>query len=153
MSLLFSDEKLTKNFTVDEYLVGQRGNGKINKRALIHANMLQELREYLDEPIYVTSWYRSEEYNKACGGIPTSNHLKGTATDIYVKDLDFRKFLKIARKWKSICERYLIVGEIGFYPDDGFIHVGSYITYSKKFYNWRTKNGVQKNGYYNRLLK
>lgn len=153
MSLIFNQKMLTKNFSVDEYLVGQHGNGEINKKALIHANMLQELREYLDEPIYVTSWYRSEEYNKACGGISTSNHLKGTATDIYVKDLNFKKFLKIARKWKSICERYLIVGEIGFYPDEGFIHVGSYITYSKTFYNWRTKNGIQKNGYYNRLLK
>ncbi len=153
MSLVFSDKKLTKNFTVDEYLVGQKGNGKINKKALIHANMLQELREYLDEPIFVTSWYRSEKYNKACGGIPTSNHLRGTATDIYVKGLNLKKFIKIARKWKAICERYFIVGEIGYYPDDGFIHVGSYITYYDKFYNWRTKNGVQQNGYYNRLLK
>lgn len=153
MSLIFSDKKLTSNFSVDEYLVNQNGNGKINKKALIHANMLQELREYLDEPIYVTSWYRSKKYNKSCGGISTSNHLKGTATDIYVKDLDSKKFLKIAKKWKSICERYLIVGEIGYYPDDGFIHVGSYITYSKKFYNWRTKNGVQWNGYYDIMLE
>lgn len=153
MSLVFSDKKLTSNFSVDEYLAGQNGIGKINKKALIHANMLQELREFLDEPIYVTSWYRSEEYNKACGGIPTSNHLKGTATDIYVEGLNYKKFFKIAKKWKSICERYLIVGEIGYYPDEGFIHVGSYITYSNKFFNWRTKNGVQKNGYFNRILK
>ncbi len=35
-----------------------------------------------DEPIIITSGYRSPEVNKAVGGSPTSNHLTGCAVDI-----------------------------------------------------------------------
>ena len=33
-----------------------------------------------DEPIIITSGYRSPEVNKAVGGSPTSNHLTGCST-------------------------------------------------------------------------
>ena len=35
-----------------------------------------------EEPIIITSGYRSPEVNKAVGGSPTSNHLTGCAVDI-----------------------------------------------------------------------
>ena len=35
-----------------------------------------------DEPIIITSGYRSPEVNRAVGGSPTSNHLTGCAVDI-----------------------------------------------------------------------
>ena len=35
-----------------------------------------------DNPIIITSGYRSAEVNKAVGGSPTSNHLTGCAVDI-----------------------------------------------------------------------
>ena len=35
-----------------------------------------------DNPIIITSGYRSAEVNKAVGGAPTSNHLTGCAVDI-----------------------------------------------------------------------
>ena len=35
-----------------------------------------------DEPIIITSGYRSPEVNKLAGGSPTSNHLTGCAVDI-----------------------------------------------------------------------
>ena len=35
-----------------------------------------------DEPIIITSGYRSADVNKAVGGSPTSNHLTGCAVDI-----------------------------------------------------------------------
>ena len=57
-------------------------------------NWLEELRENYnliyegvgdckgDEPIIITSGYRSPEVNKAVGGSPSSNHLTGCAVDI-----------------------------------------------------------------------
>ena len=57
-------------------------------------NWLEELRENYnliyegvedckgDEPIIITSGYRSPEVNKAVGGSTTSNHLTGCAVDI-----------------------------------------------------------------------
>ena len=35
-----------------------------------------------EEPIIISSGYRSPEVNKAVGGLPTSNHLTGCAVDI-----------------------------------------------------------------------
>ena len=41
-----------------------------------------ENREEAEEPIVITSGYRSPEVNRAVGGSPTSNHLSGCAVDI-----------------------------------------------------------------------
>ena len=53
-------------------------------------NWLEDLRyshntlygDTADEPIIITSGYRSPEVNKRVGGSPTSNHLTGCAVDI-----------------------------------------------------------------------
>lgn len=147
--LIFKDCNITKNFTVSEYCTGQKDDCYFSDKSLVHCLMLQELRNWLKKPLFVTSWYRSYLFNAKCGGAKNSNHLKGTATDVYFHGLTEKKFISVAKKWKSICKKYGVVGEIGFYPDDGFIHLGSHITYSNSFYNWRTKDGNQINGYYN----
>ena len=41
-----------------------------------------------EEPIVINSGYRSEEVNKAIGGVPTSNHLTGCAVDIRVAGME-----------------------------------------------------------------
>ena len=41
-----------------------------------------EETEEAEEPIVITSGYRSPEVNRAVGGSPTSNHLSGCAVDI-----------------------------------------------------------------------
>ena len=41
-----------------------------------------ENREEAEEPIGITSGYRSPEVNRAVGGSPSSNHLSGCAVDI-----------------------------------------------------------------------
>ena len=41
-----------------------------------------ENREEAEEPIVITSGYRSPEVNRAVGGSPSSNHLSGCAVDV-----------------------------------------------------------------------
>lgn len=45
-------------------------------------NVLDPLRRAWGRPIVVNSGYRSAPLNKAVGGVPTSQHLKGQAADI-----------------------------------------------------------------------
>ena len=42
----------------------------------------------MEEPLIINSGYRSAAVNKAVGGAPTSNHLKGCAVDIRVAGLE-----------------------------------------------------------------
>lgn len=41
-----------------------------------------------DDPVRVTSGFRSPRVNQAVGGVPTSNHLRGCAADIRVTGLE-----------------------------------------------------------------
>ena len=41
-----------------------------------------------DDPLVINSGYRSEEVNKAVGGVATSNHLTGCAADIRVSGME-----------------------------------------------------------------
>lgn len=45
-------------------------------------NLLDPIREMWGKPLHVNSGYRCSALNKAVGGKPTSQHLKGEAADI-----------------------------------------------------------------------
>ena len=45
-------------------------------------NMFEPLREWVNDPIKVNSFFRSEELNKAIGGSSRSQHCEGRAIDI-----------------------------------------------------------------------
>lgn len=45
------------------------------------ADGMEEIRAFLDAPIYVSSWYRSPKLNAAIGGSPTGAHPEGWAID------------------------------------------------------------------------
>lgn len=52
-----------------------------NIKALV-ANVLDPLRKAYGKPIRITSGFRCPKLNKAVGGSPTSQHMKGMAADI-----------------------------------------------------------------------
>ena len=52
-----------------------------NMQALAE-NVFEPLRKHFGHPIYITSFYRSPELNKAIGGSSKSQHCKGQAIDI-----------------------------------------------------------------------
>ena len=56
--------------------------------ALLAVEVLEPARQAYGKPIRVTSGFRSERLNKAVGGKPNSQHLRGQATDLVCDDLE-----------------------------------------------------------------
>ena len=142
---------LTKHFTIEEYTVGNAPTATltITERAYHFAMLLEEFRVWLDRPMIVTSWKRSEALNKKVGGISTSNHLTGTACDWHTNiTITQEKFIKYAKKWKKICKKHGFVGEAGLYTWG--MHLGIQNTKQakangEKFFHWDSRSGKQKN--------
>lgn len=137
---------LTRHFSRSEYTVGNSSKSTcyMTKESYLHAQMLEEFRVWLKRQMIVTSWYRTAAYNKQVGGISSSNHLTGCATDWHT-DIKITKtvFIKYAKKWNAICKKHGVVGEAGLY--NWGIHLGSSIKYSKSFTHWDSRSGRQIN--------
>lgn len=86
--------KLTDNFTLAEMIhsntaiarkiKNEPNETQIECLRLLCENVLQPLRDAIDEPMFINSGFRSLELNKAVGGVPTSQHTKGQAADVRV---------------------------------------------------------------------
>jgi hypothetical protein len=83
---------LTKNFTLQEMyksttairlgIDNTPSDIAINNLRLLCNNVLQPLRDHMDESIKVNSGYRSPDLNKKIGGSKSSQHCLGQAADI-----------------------------------------------------------------------
>ena len=122
------DLNLSPNFKVKEFSCND-GSDKV----LIDINLvekLQELRNYLGKPITILSGYRTDSYNKQCGGADNSYHLKGQAVDIYCSGV---KPIVIA-----LWAEFNGLGGIGIYlnRNQEFVHID---TRDNK-YRWVNRN-------------
>ncbi|GAB6121077.1 D-Ala-D-Ala carboxypeptidase family metallohydrolase [Dysgonomonas termitidis] len=88
--------QITKNFTLEELSHSNTAVAKgirnipdvqqqLNLTALAK-RLLQPLRDIYNEPFIINSGFRSQETNKAVGGVPNSQHTKGQAADVSVKE-------------------------------------------------------------------
>ena len=86
--------KLTKHFSIEEFERSERAKRlgidntvpkalRPNIQALCE-NVLEPVREHFEVPIHISSGYRCTALNKAVGGAPKSQHMKGQAADIYI---------------------------------------------------------------------
>ena len=83
-----------------------------NIKALVE-EVLQPLRDSWGGPLFINSGYRSAELNKAVGGVPTSQHCKGEASDVACTDpYSLAKLIKRMR---------LDVDQVIVYPS--FVHI------------------------------
>lgn len=120
---------LTKSLTQAHYSVHQvKSECVITRDSLEHAQMLQEFLDWTKREWNINAWFRTEAYNKKVGGVSTSYHLLGTATDVSFKGFTSKmygeKFEKYKKKWFEICDKYGVKGEFGIY--DNFFHLGSH---------------------------
>jgi uncharacterized protein YcbK (DUF882 family) len=74
---------------------------------------LDAIREHFGQPVTITSGCRCSTWNKAQGGVTGSQHVRGRAADIVVKDVHPADVAEFANT--------LNLGGIGVYPD--FTHI------------------------------
>lgn len=112
--LININEKLTKNFTLSEFLNSKTANQKGLK--LIDyldeekynnikkvAEVLQIIRDRYNNPIHISSGLRSPELNILVGGVQNSKHLVGLAADLSgVNRALIRKLWSCVRKCKKV---------------------------------------------------
>lgn len=113
--------KLTKNFSKSEFecKCGCEMPNNIFKNIKELAKHLQSLRDKFGKPIKINSAYRCEKHNSIIGGSKNSQHKKGLAADIVVKDkkpLDVYNFIDNIQKMDMF-----IKGGLGKY--NTFTHV------------------------------
>lgn len=66
------------------------------KKAMI--DFLEDVRNEIGEPLYVTSGYRCPTHNAEVGGASNSYHAKGLAADCYCEGLSVDKLAAVGRK-------------------------------------------------------
>ena len=88
---LDANTKLAKNFVLSE-LANNKATDNVkailNNNVDLHIEMMQMLRTRLARSVDVTSWYRTEAFNKKIGGSANSLHLKALATDCWFAEKD-----------------------------------------------------------------
>ena len=75
---------------------------------------LERLRTIVGNAIYVTNAYRCPEHNAAVGGVSNSQHVHGTAADIYVDGMGVWELANICKQ---------IFDGVGEYYGQEFVHV------------------------------
>lgn len=75
---------------------------------------LDDLREAIGRPLYVTSVYRCPVHNEEVGGVPNSQHTQGTAADTYCDGLSVDQLADIGVR--------LGADGVGRYYSQGFVH-------------------------------
>lgn len=82
-------------------------------------NVFDKVREAMGKPLYVSSFYRSPELNKAIGGSRTSEHMEGCAIDIDHPTLN-KKVFDYIRKNLNFNQ---LIWEFGDEHSPAWVHV------------------------------
>lgn len=114
-------QRLSPNFKVVEFACKDGSDIILIDTLLVE--LLQAIRDHYNQPVVISSAYRTASYNGKIGGAKNSQHVQGRAADIRISGVDPRD---IAR-W---VESELRPGGLGLYdyaPTDkaGFVHVDS----------------------------
>jgi hypothetical protein len=104
-------------------------------------HVFEPLRQHFNEPIYISSFYRCEELNKAIGGSSKSQHCKGEAIDIddvYSKatNADFFNYIKDKLEFDQL------IWEFGDDESPDWVHV----SYSLGNNRMRILKAIKENG-------
>lgn len=105
---------LSAHFSESEFACKHCGQLPAYGISTVLLNGLERLRTRVGRPINITSGYRCPTHNVAVGGVSNSQHVAGTAADIYVEGVSTRELARICKQ---------IFDGVGTYVDEGFVHV------------------------------
>jgi zinc D-Ala-D-Ala carboxypeptidase len=124
--------KLSANFQLSELVKSQTAERKgisnnpspdhIDNLKSLCLNVLQPIRSHFDEPVIISSGYRSAELCIAIGSKPTSQHSEGKAADIEIVNVDNRElamWIKNNLEFDQLILEFYKEGE----PNSGWVHV------------------------------
>lgn len=111
----YGDAKLTDHFKLHEFRCND-GSDTVKFDWYV-VNALEAARQFFNQPLNLTSAYRTESYNKKIGGASGSYHTKGRAVDCYISG---QSPSLLAKFFQS----YGMKG-VGCYYDSLFVHVDS----------------------------
>lgn len=88
------DIQLTRHFMLSEFTKSSTANShgipnvpnleQVSNLQYLCREILEPLREWMNEPITISSGFRCPKLNKAVGGVSNSQHLSGEAADIHL---------------------------------------------------------------------
>jgi hypothetical protein len=124
--------KLSANFQLSELVKSQTAERKgisnnpspdhIDNLKSLCLNVLQPIRSHFDQPVIISSGYRSAELCIAIGSKPTSQHSEGKAADIEIVNVDNRElamWIKNNLEFDQLILEFYKEGE----PNSGWVHV------------------------------
>ena len=124
--------KLSANFQLSELVKSQVAERKgiannpspahIDNLKSLCLNVLQPIRSHFEEPVIISSGYRSGEVCIAIGSKPTSQHAEGKAADIEIVNIDNKElamWIKDNLEFDQLILEFYKDGE----PDSGWVHV------------------------------
>ena len=122
---------LSDNFTLAELTKSQTAvrKGIRNEPSTEHINnlihlartILQPVREYLGEPVMISSGYRSPELCEAIGSSAKSQHAKGEAADFEIPGIDNKElaaWIVANTEFDQLILEYYIEND----PNSGWVH-------------------------------
>lgn len=99
-----NDIQLTRHFMLSEFIKSSTAEAHgidntpslevVSNLQFLCREILEPLREWINEPILINSGYRCPKLNKLVGGVSNSQHLTGEAADIHLPSIEVgRKYL------------------------------------------------------------
>lgn len=77
---------------------------------------LEELRARISKPVNISSGYRCPAYNRYVGGALNSQHLYGTAADVWIQGMTAEQIMRVVELLNIGTGR-------GLYLSRGFVHI------------------------------
>lgn len=124
--------KLSPNFHLSEFVQSQTaarrgiknqpGEAELTALRLLCAHVLEPVRLHFGKPVVISSGYRSPALNRAIGGAPSSQHVKGEAADFEipgVSNVDVCRWMEANIHYDQLILEFYTPGQ----PNSGWVHV------------------------------